>query len=225
MIDCHIEESMRKKICAYEYVDFSKLIPKSRTGRDDEGQRLEIVNRNGVSYLSPIADRESISITGYNRWEQAFRIYSNILTSNFPSKAPELLQYNHTIYSASTSYVWDNVYNYDKEFRHHIARHPYQLWGIILQQAWTMILKDRIRYDNHGQRGSGAAGKNFNKKGAEPCRRFNKGHCTYGLSCKFDHRCSVKKCGKFSHGAHQCRLKSQEESDSTSVKPSPSGTD
>ena len=42
---------------------------------------------------------------------------------------------------------------------------------------------------------------------SEPCRRFNKGRCTFGLSCKFDHRCSVKKCGKFGHGAHQCRLR------------------
>ena len=143
-------------------------------------------------------------INTYQKWEQAFRIYSNVLTSAFPKKATELLQYNHTIHSAAASYHWDNVYSYDKEFRYHISRHPYRSWAAILQQAWTMLLKDRIRNNNsYFQKGSFNRGS---KKDKEPCHRFNKGRCTYGLSCKFDHRCSVKKCGKFGHGAHICRL-------------------
>ena len=35
--------------------------------------------------------------------------------------------------------------------------------------------------------------------------RFNKGLCTAGCNCKYDHRCEVKECGKFGHGAHMCR--------------------
>ena len=35
------------------------------------------------------------------------------------------------------------------------------------------------------------------------CWHFNRGKCSYGLNCKFDHRCGV--CGKFGHGAHSCR--------------------
>ena len=30
------------------------------------------------------------------------------------------------------------------------------------------------------------------------------------LSCKFDHRCSVRKCGKFGHGAHVFRLRNSQ---------------
>ena len=48
------------------------------------------------------------------------------------------------------------------------------------------------------------------KKDREPCRHFNKGRCTYGLSCHYDHRCSVKKCRKFGHGVHICHLRNTE---------------
>ena len=161
--------------------------------------------------MSPISDRDNLSINSYGRWEQAFRVYSNIITSKSPGKATELLQYNHTIHMASTTYSWDNVYSYDKEFRHHIARHPYHSWGIILQQAWTMLLKDRVKYDHTSQRNGNHKGYNRgNGNSKEICKRFNKGHCMLGLSCRYDHRCAILKCGKFSHGVHICRLRKAE---------------
>ena len=55
MIDSHLDDNIRKKILNLEYIDFSKLIANHRTFKDEEeGQRLEIVNKNGMSYLSPI---------------------------------------------------------------------------------------------------------------------------------------------------------------------------
>ena len=161
-----------------------------------------------MTYLAPVVG-DSIQINTYNRWEQAFQIYSNIITAQFPEKASELLQYNHTIHMVSTTYVWENIYAYNREFRHHISRHPERSWSIILQQAWTMLLKDRQRSDGSNsffQKGGFGSGGHQNKKDREPCRHFNKGHCTYGLSCPYDHRCSVKKCRKFGHGVHICHL-------------------
>ena len=87
-------------------------------------------------------------------------MYSNILTAKFPSKASELLQYNHVIHTASVTYHWENVYAYDREFRQHISRHPARSWVVILQQAWTMLLKDRLCSDNHFfQKGHHPGGK------------------------------------------------------------------
>ena len=34
------------------------------------------------------------------------------------------------------------------------------------------------------------------------CIPFNQGHCKFGKSCRFDHRCSF--CGKFGHGIFNC---------------------
>ena len=126
MIDTHVDETLRKHIHAFEYVDFSKLLSKNRVYKDED-QRLEIVNHNGMTFLSRVAD--NIQISSYIKWEQAFRVYSNILTSKYPAKATELLQYNHTIHITSMAYVWENVYAYDREFRNHISRHPTQTWG------------------------------------------------------------------------------------------------
>ena len=222
MIDSHIEEAIREKITSFEFVDFSKLLVKNKSLRDGD-QRMEIVSRNGMTYLSPVSERESVQMSSYAKWETAFRVYSNILTTKYPGKATELLQYNHTIHTASLSYVSDNVYAYDKEFRHHIERHPSRSWSIILQQAWTMLLKDRLKNDNtYFQKGGNhhRGGAKSNKKDSEPCRCFNKGSCTFGLSCKYDHRCSVPKCGKFGHGAHICRLR-QSSTEQTKEKHKP----
>ena len=155
MIDAHVDLPTRRKIQCFEYIDFSKLIAKGKSNTEE--QRLELVSKNGATFLSPVADRENVQISSN------LRTYSNILTARFPQKATELLQYNHTIHTASTSYQWDNVYSYDREFRQHISRHPTRTWSVILQQAWTMILKDRIKYDNNSHKNKGG------KKG-EPCR-------------------------------------------------------
>ena len=76
-------------------------------------------------------------------------------TKEFPSRANELIQYNHVIYTASLSYAWDNVYMYEREFQAHLAKFPNCSWAIILQQAWTMYLKDRVRFQGDSHRSGG----------------------------------------------------------------------
>ena len=212
MLDSHIDDAMKKKIWALEYIDFSKLLVKNRASREED-QCLEIVSRNGMTFLSPVFDREHLQINSYGKWEQAFRVFSNVLTTKFPGKSPELLQYNHTIHSAASSYVWENVYAYDREFRRHIARYPTRAWNVILQQAWTMLLKDRLKNDHGMFKKGGKSKKEF-------CKRFNKGRCTFGPSCIFEHRCSVPEGGKYGHGAFNCRLKKDKQTtNSGGLKP------
>ena len=218
MIDAHIDDTIRGKIQNLKYVDFSRLISKNRVLREDE-QRLEIISKDGQTFLSPVADRESIQINSYNKWEQAFRVFSNIVTAKYPSKASELLQYNHTIHQASISYVWDNVYAYDREFRQHISRHVTRPWNVILQQAWTMLLKDRVRSDNSFFQRGHFNGNGKNKGRKQICKRFNRGKCNFGLGCKFEHHCEVPKCSKFGHGAHICRLRNSSEQGASSNSP------
>ena len=79
----------------------------------------------------------------------------------------------------------------------HMSHYPQRSWGVILQQAWSMYLKDRLRHEEFN--------KNGNKHKKEACKRYNKGLCTAGHNCKYDHRCTMPSCGKYGHGTHICR--------------------
>ena len=167
---------------------------------------MELIMKNGRAFWTP-ATGDVTNINCFAKWEQAFHIYSKVYTSAHPQKASELIQYNHIIHTISMSYIWENVYSYDKEFHLHISKHPNRSWAIILQQAWMMRLKDRLRFEvnnNSGMRFSQGshAGGNQTQKG-EACRRFNRGRCNFGQSCKYDHRWTY--CGKFGHGFFSCR--------------------
>ena len=120
-----MDPSLQTKIVNHEYVDFTRLIPRDRlVGIDEPGQRLEIVNKGGLTYFAPVGDGKVTGILSFSRWEQAFRIYSNIYTRAYPEGASELIQYNHIIYTASQTFIWKNVYTYDKEFRTHMSQYP-----------------------------------------------------------------------------------------------------
>ena len=172
----HIDGSLRMKILNSEYIDFVKLLPKDKIASDDE-IRMELVNKNGMSYWVS-ADKEG-SISSFQKWEQAFKIFSRIYTEKYPNRSTELIQYNYIISSAATSFVWDNVYAYDRDFRMHISKFPNRSWGVILQQAWTMRLRDRHGDQrNHftGRGGNGHHGGNGNGSslaGRNICYKFN----------------------------------------------------
>ena len=156
-----------------------------------------------MTYFVPVSDRELSGILNFNRWEQAFQVFSNIYTKAYPQRATELIQYNQVIFSASQSFVWENVYQYDKELRLHLSNYSHRSWGVILQQAWSMCLKDRVHSEDNPRNHQG-------KYKREAFKRYNKEICTAGSSCKYDHRCTVPDCGKFGHGAHICRKRKQQ---------------
>ena len=205
VIGNHVDAATKQKICNHEYVDFAKLLPRNRINRDED-HRMELVMKGNSTYFIPVSDREGSIISSFGKWEQAFRVFSNLYSRFHPSKATELIQYNHVIYTVSTTYVWDNVYTYDKEFRMHISNFPSRSWAVILQQAWSMYLKDRFVTDDHSK-----FNQNRNKS-KEICKCFNRGKCPNGLSCRYEHRCSVEGHGKFGHGAHNCRKRLNRES-------------
>ena len=202
LVASHLDESLRKKIINQEFVEFAKLLPAKR-GSETE-QLMRLVNKGGQAFYSPIVDR-SAQINCYAKWEQAFRIFSDVYTSVYPQRGPELIQYNHIIHSAAQSFLWDNVSAYDIEFRQHMSRNPFRNWGVILQQAYTMCIKDRHRSEgsssNSGWRGGESPAAMMKKR--KPCIAFQRGTCKFGSKCKWDHRCNF--CNKFGHGTSVCR--------------------
>ena len=103
MVGNHMDENLKKKIVEGEYVDFAKLMPRDKI-LFEEDQCMEMVNKGGISYWVPLSEREVTSITNFFRWEQAFRVFSNIYTERYPGKAGELIQYNHVFHTASQTF-------------------------------------------------------------------------------------------------------------------------
>ena len=84
----------------------------------------------------------------------------------------------------------------------HLSNFPERSWSVILQQAWSICLCDKIRRGSSEHDGWSPHNGKYKKVN---CKCFNKGTCTAGGGCKYDHRCD--KCGKWGHGAHICRSK------------------
>ena len=137
------------------------------------------------------------------RWEQAFQIYATIYTKAHPERAPEMFQYIYNICEAASAYVWDNVYRYDIAFQQVMEKNPARKWNVILQQGWSLFLKDKLER-NHTQISFGNYKRKQEKKVKE-CWRFNKGRCSFGTSCCFGHKCT--NCSSTEHGQSTCTAK------------------
>ena len=198
----HVDLAIEKKIAQGIYVDFAKLIPKDKVTQGDSDHRMELISKGGMTYFVPVSDRENQQIVNFHVWVKAFRVFSHIYMRYHPERTVELIEYNFMIHSASVTFTWDNVYAYNRDFRLHMERHPAQNWGLILQQASSFRLKDRVK-SSYPQAETTNNATHTNKKQREPCYHFNKGRYTFGEHCKFDHQCII--CGKFGHGAHNCR--------------------
>lgn len=137
----HLDSSTKKKIEDGQYIDFAKLVAKDRVLAEEEN-RVQLVMKGGSTYFVPVNESPT-AISNVHRWDQAFRVYSDIYCKRHPNRSTELIQYSHVIHTAAAGYVWDNVYAYDRDFRLHLAENPTRSWAIILQQAWSMRLKDK----------------------------------------------------------------------------------
>ena len=162
-----------------------------------------MIIKGGKDFYVPVS--ETTTISSFSRWEQAFRVYSNIYSKAQPHWSSELIEYNHIIHMISLTYIWDNVYLYDKDFRIHMSKNPTRSWGIILQQAWSLRLRDRISNSNHSSNHNNHSHNSLGnrEKSSDICKRYNKGKCTFGSTCKYEHRCSY--CFRFGHSIINCR--------------------
>ena len=168
VVGAHIEPSLKDKIRRSEYVEFARLLPRKKINYDDNC--MELVNRGGQTFFVPVSDKDSNSISSFTRWEQAFHVFSSEYLNWFPDRATELVQYNHVIYTALLSFSWDNVYAYDREFRMHLSNFPDRSWSVILQQAWSICLKDKINGNGNFTQGNNKGQFKTKKEG---CKRFN----------------------------------------------------
>ena len=215
-VTCHIEPNLQAKISKGEFVDLGKLLPKTKSQilSNNEGD-IEVIKKNGATYVFPETSNRDTRIMNVCRWEQAFRVYSAIYSEANPDCAAEIWQYVHVINTASLSYSWDNVSFYDVTFRQLMDKKPHRSWAKIYTQMWNLALTDRVSkggpagYQGNagfGQSGSSISAKRHGDWRDRCCWHYNKGKCR-NWNCKYDHRCSTKECGSYSNPSFQCPKK------------------
>ena len=112
-LTCHIDPSLIHKIEKGEFIELEKLLPKDKMGKNGDENRLEWVHRDGNTFLVPAG--KDTKISSFHKWEQAFRAYATIYCGA-PHRSKEIWQYITVINTVASSYIWDNVYNYDITF-------------------------------------------------------------------------------------------------------------
>ena len=144
-LTCHVDPLLVSKIEKGEFVELERLLPKDRyTGaRPSSEQKLEWVRTDEGTYLVPSNDKTS-KINSFRKWEQAFRVYATIYCGANPVRSKEIWQYVSVISTAASSFIWDNVANYDYTFRQLMAFNPKRSWAITYHHMWSLAMKDPI---------------------------------------------------------------------------------
>ena len=217
---CHVEPALISKIEKGEFVDLEKLLPRDKFGSRPIEQKLQWVSNEDGAFLTPMMDKTA-KINSFRKWEQAFRVYATVYCGANPTRSKEIWQYVSVISTAASSFVSDNVANYDYTFRQLMAYNPLRSWAVTYNQMWALSMRDPLP-KNHiprsvGYYGGGGAqnfhtppgNNNQNKSGnkwvksPQYCWSFNKGvTCKYGKACKYIERCSY--CNSYNHGVNVC---------------------
>ena len=210
-VTCHVDKTMKEKIEKGEYVDLERLIPHSRNQQrkfSDEN-RIELFQKGGETFVvpsTPTVERDGW-VSSLKRWDQAFRVYAAIYTKAQPHRAAEVWQYVYCIHNAASTYVWDNVAEYDFIFRQLMAQKPLRNWSKTYFQGWQLAMKEHLPKQFNPGFGHGGGGNTNNGNGHRDnwrdrcCWKFNKNR-RCGQNCNFDHRCSF--CGSWMHSRLNC---------------------
>ena len=225
MSTCHVEPTLVEKAEKGQYVELEKLRNKSLKelmNKESGKFKLDFLVKEGQSYVVAAQNDKEVKINSYRRWEQAFKVYMILFSEKNPTRAAEILAYADIISNASQTFVWENVAMYDYYFRRLMEKHPNRSWARTHTQLWTLTMKDHVNAKYLGfQLGNNNAGTSSGKKTLKElcCWRYNRGKCTRGDDCKFEHRCSL--CGSPSHimiNCHRRHKKGEHKGDKTKTK-------
>lgn len=198
-LSVHLDANTIMLIESGQFVNLSILIPSDKVVPDDEPERLQLVHQDGRLGVAPYTDKDASIVNSFKRWELAFDVYAGVFTRAHPQRGPELLEYKHIIRRASETYIWSNVYSYDKIHRTHMQHNPGRTWSKKHRDAWS----DHVKIYKNSALSTGQDATNPGRK-RKPCRFFNKnGKCNKGANCEYDHKCVH--CRLFGHGKHNCR--------------------
>lgn len=129
-----------------EYIELHDLLPQWKIGRARSAKpTVRLINDNGTQKW--VQDQDDEVINSYRKWEEAFEVFASIYVTGNPGRADELHDYKYSIRDAANTYISDNVYNYDIDFRLHMERYKNnRRWSAKLEYEWSRCMKNHIQF-------------------------------------------------------------------------------
>jgi hypothetical protein len=115
-----------KQIQTGEFFDLAKLLPREFPSTADEDSVVLTLENSIIKAKK--ANQQTQKITNIEQWTTAFTVYMGILTSKFPSRSQELLQYMSLIRYASQTHRGLGWCIYDHKFRRKAALNASLNW-------------------------------------------------------------------------------------------------
>ena len=182
-----------KQIQTGEFFDLAKLLPREFPSTADEDSVVLTLENSIIKAKK--ANQQTQKITNIEQWTTAFTVYMGILTSKFPSRSQELLQYMSLIRYASQTHRGLGWCIYDHKFRRKAALNASLNWSQIDQQLWLCLFTippDILRreyplFTNGPQQNTTLSGA---ARRGNTCHEYNKrGECK-NTSCPYRHECN-----------------------------------
>lgn len=153
-----------------------------------EGVTLKVNSRIKLDKVSP-----AMWITANSRILQSYMQQS----ATFDTTG--YLRYTEMVGELAARYTWQSVLLYDDEYRQRQAKFLFA-WGTETPHLSTVMLRDRVTASLPTKKTGYTHRRQVNHATTprEPCRQFNRGMCMYGITCQFDHACTI--CGSREHG-------------------------
>lgn len=192
-----VDQKIKAKILANEFVKFATLLPKSPFDQDEKFKSIE---KDGQ--LVFVRTTETGQIKSITTWLQAFHVFVAIYCSNHPTEVSNLMTYAQIIQGIAKTCGDDAALDYDEKFRQWRQYAPDMCpWNQKNSELFQDALAKGIENKQKIRK------QPFRSPQQKPkyCFSFNnKGICGKGNSCPFPHVCQYCS-GK--HSRLLCRQK------------------
>lgn len=130
-----IPARLAERICRWEYVDMSDLLPEFWPDQKAEEGTAKRVNRSSAKKR----------VQDINVWLQCYAIYVGVMATKSPEMVPELMAYMISIIRASQEYEGLAWATYDAAYRRQAAATGHKQWSKVNPSLYTVCFTGKAR--------------------------------------------------------------------------------
>ena len=188
------------QIVAGKFVELHELLSTNLVLNEPEPQLLF----DGRLVLTSTPKKPKRRVDDITSWLEAFLIYCLILSSHFPHRWKDLMQYQLLILRTHRQFAGRVSLGYVQAFREHAAASNLTDWSTINVQLFN------FHAAGASVRSRGELSEEFSEPRGAPssliiCKSWNRGHCVApSTSCRFAHMLCIKPASSFFQTAGWC---------------------